>query len=87
MTIQWKRLVTAGETCPRCGDTGRELETAVAKLAALLRPLGIEPVLETQEIDEATFKTNTAESNRVCVPSPMITSPLGDPPCSWQDRS
>ena len=32
MTILWRRLVTNGETCPRCGDTGRELEAAVGKL-------------------------------------------------------
>src|SRR5512134_853534 len=67
MQILWKRLVKDGETCARCGDTGRELEAAVAKLAAALRPLGIEPVLKTQEIDEAAFKTNTSESNRVWI--------------------
>lgn len=43
MPIVWKRLVKGGETCTRCGNTGRELEAAVAKLAASLRPLGIEP--------------------------------------------
>ena len=26
MRIVWKRLVMGGETCTRCGDTGRELE-------------------------------------------------------------
>lgn len=77
MAILWKRLVTAGETCPRCGDTGRELETAVTKLAAVLRPLGIEPVLEKQEIDEATFKTDTAESNRVWVAGRPLEDWLG----------
>ena len=41
MPIVWKRLVKGGETCTRCGNTGRELEAAVAKLAASLRPLGI----------------------------------------------
>lgn len=77
MTILWKRLVTDGKTCPRCGDTGRELETAVNKLAAALRPLGIEPVLETQEIDEATFKMNTAESNRVWIAGRPLEDWLG----------
>lgn len=77
MPILWRRLVTSGETCPRCGDTGRELETAVAKLAAVLRPLGIEPLLETQEIDEATFKTNTAESNRVWIAGKPLEHWLG----------
>ena len=67
MPIVWKRLVRGGETCTRCGDTGRELDAAVAKLAASLRPLGIEPVLETQEIDEGAFKANPLESNRVWI--------------------
>ena len=30
-------------------------------------PLGIEPVLETREIDEATFKANPSESNRIWI--------------------
>lgn len=67
MSIVWKRLVKGGETCTRCGNTGRELEAAVAKLATALRPLGIEPVLETREIDEDAFKANTSESNRVWI--------------------
>lgn len=77
MQILWKRLVKGGETCTRCGDTGRELKAAVAKLAAALRPLGIEPVLETQEIDEAAFKANTSESNRVWIAGKPIEQWLG----------
>ena len=77
MRILWKRLVKGRETCTRCGDTGRELEAAVAKLAAALQPLGIEPVLETQEIDEAAFKTNTSESNRVWIAGKPIEEWLG----------
>lgn len=77
MNILWRRLVIGSETCPRCGDTGRELETAVIKLAAVLRPLGIDPLLETQEIDEATFKMNTAESNRIWVAGKPIEYWLG----------
>ena len=67
MPIVWKRLVKGGETCARCGNTRRELEAAVAKLATSLRPLGIEPMLETQEIDETAFKANPSESNRVWI--------------------
>ena len=77
MQILWKRLVKGGESCPRCRDTGRELEAAVAKLAAALRPLGSEPVLETQEIDEAAFKANTSESNRVWIGGKPIEEWLG----------
>lgn len=67
LPIVWRRLVKDGETCARCGSTGRALEAAVAKLAALLRPLDIEPVLERQEIAEETFKANPLESNRVWI--------------------
>lgn len=77
MPIVWKRLIKGGETCTRCGATGRELEAAVAKLAAALRPLGIDPVLERQEIDEAAFKANTSESNRVWIAGKPIEEWLG----------
>jgi hypothetical protein len=77
MPIVWKRLVKGGETCTRCGNTGRELEAAVAKLAAALQPLGIEPVLEMQEIDEDAFKAKTSESNRVWIADKPIEQWLG----------
>lgn len=77
MQILWKRLVKDGETCIRCGDTGRELEAALAKLAAALQPLGIAPVLETQEIDEAAFKFNPSESNRVWIAGKPVEEWLG----------
>lgn len=77
LPILWKRLVKGGETCARCGSTGGELEAAIPKLAAALLPLGIEPVLETQEIDEETFKANSAESNRVWIAGKPIEAWLG----------
>jgi len=77
MSIVWKRLVKGGETCTLCGNTGHELEAAVTKLAASLRPLGIEPVLETQEIDEDAFKANPSESNRVWIAGKPIEEWLG----------
>jgi hypothetical protein len=79
MPIVWKRLVKGGETCTRCGNTRRELEAAVAKLAASLRPLGIEPVLETQKIDEEAFEANPSESNRVWI--------AGKPIEEWLDAN
>lgn len=77
MQILWKRLVKGGETCPRCTDTGRELEAAAAKLAAALRPLGIEPVLEAQAIGEDAWKANPPESNRVWIADKPIEEWLG----------
>lgn len=77
MPIVWKRLVKDGETCARCGNTGHELDAAVVKLAAALRPLGIEPVLRTQDIDEDAFKAHPAESNRVWIAGKPIEEWLG----------
>lgn len=77
MSIVWARLVKDGETCTRCGNTGHELEEAVSKLAASLRPLGIEPVLEMREIDEAAFKADPSASNRVWIAGKPIEEWLG----------
>ena len=77
MPIVWKRLVKSGESCTRCWDTYRELEAAAAKLAVALRPLGIEPLLETQTIDEDAFKATPAESNRVWIAGKPVEEWLG----------
>jgi hypothetical protein len=55
MPIAWQRLVNASETCPRCRSTQDEMERAVATLTEVLRPLHIEPTLETVTLDQATF--------------------------------
>ncbi len=67
LPILWQRLVTSGKTCPRCAGTGDEVNWATRQLREILAPVGIEPVLETREIDEAAFKTNPAESNRIWI--------------------
>lgn len=65
--IVWQRLVSSRQTCPRCAGTGDEVERAYQRLRTELLPLGIEPVLETREIDEANFKANPSESNRIWI--------------------
>ncbi len=77
LPILWKRLVDKGETCPRCGSTQQNVASAVAKLASALRPLGIEPTLETQAIDDATFRATPAESNRIWIAGKPIEEWLG----------
>jgi hypothetical protein len=77
MPIVWKRLVKNGETCTRCGETHHELEGAVAKLAIALNPLGIEPKLEIEELNEVAFKTNPSESNRVWIAGKPVEEWLG----------
>jgi hypothetical protein len=77
LPILWQRLVKDGETCARCGATEAELRRALDKLALVLPPLDIEPVLETQEIDEADFKVDPAQSNRIWIAGIPIEDWLG----------
>ena len=68
LPIVWQRLVSSdGRTCDRCGGTHHELERAIAVLTEALRPLGIEPVLETRELDEKSFAENPSASNRIWI--------------------
>lgn len=41
LKIKWKRLISEGETCPRCGSTEQELRKAVSTLKKSFAPLGI----------------------------------------------
>jgi uncharacterized protein DUF2703 len=67
LDIVWRRLVKDGQTCDRCGSTQQSVENAVATLRAVLQPLGIEPVLEIIEIDQATFQANPLASNQITI--------------------
>ena len=64
LPVVWKRLMKDGNTCERCGSTLQQVQAAVGKLEVALGPLGIQPVLETEIIDERTFKAEPSESNR-----------------------
>jgi Domain of unknown function (DUF2703) len=67
LPIVWQRLVSGGETCPRCGSTQAAVERAVATLTEVLRPLNIEPTLETIGLDQDTFDQAPTESNRIWI--------------------
>ncbi len=77
MPIVWKRLVTDGETCTRCGNTEHELEAAVSKLNESLLPLGIQPMLELREIDLTEFNANPSESNRIWIAGKPLEDWIG----------
>jgi hypothetical protein len=53
------------------------LRRAVSKLEQALAPLGIEPTLETMEIDQASFEANPSESNRVWIAGRPMEAWLG----------
>lgn len=67
LPIVWQRLVSRGETCPRCGSTQAAVERAVATLTDVLRPLNIEPTLHTIALDQDTFDQTPTESNRIWI--------------------
>jgi hypothetical protein len=68
LTVRWQRLVSPeGRTCDRCATTGLEVERAIAVLAEVLRPLGMEVHLEVAEIDPVVFADDPVGSNRIWV--------------------
>jgi hypothetical protein len=78
LPIVWQRLVSdEGETCDRCGATETAVQRAVATLTEALRPLGIEPKLDTRAIDQATFKAAPSESNRIWIAGQPIEAWVG----------
>lgn len=78
LPIIWKRLVSSdGKTCDRCNSTNQEMQRAVSKLKEVLGPLGIEPTLETREIDEEEFEANPSESNRIWIAGRPMEEWLG----------
>jgi hypothetical protein len=77
LTITWKRLVKEGRTCDRCGGTQLELQKAIDRLQSALAPLGFEPCLETQQIDEPAFQAAPQESNRIWIAGVPLEDWLG----------
>ncbi|MEM2328829.1 MAG: DUF2703 domain-containing protein, partial [Nitrososphaerota archaeon] len=67
LKIRWQRLVYNEQTCPRCKSTDDEVERAVLVLKQLLAPLGIEVVVEKDELSINEFRENPLESNRIWI--------------------
>ena len=72
MKIKWKRLISKGETCPRCGSTEEALRTAVSTLKQSLAPLGIEVILEKEELSVTEFKKDPLQSNRIWINNRLL---------------
>ena len=86
LPIVWQRLVSAdGRTCQRCDATYQHLQSAVAKLREVLKPLNIEPIFEFREIDERSFRNKPAESNRIWIDGKPVeewlAASVGSSPC------
>ena len=77
LPIVWQRLVSAGGACPRCDATYQHLQSAVVKLREALKPLNVEPILEAREINESSFRKDSAQSNRIWIADKPIEEWLG----------
>jgi hypothetical protein len=85
LKIKWERLISEGETCPRCGLTDNELDKAVSTLRQYLAPIGIEIVLEKEELPVSEFKKDSLQSNRIWINNRLledwIEGKVGHSPC------
>ncbi|MGC8738989.1 MAG: DUF2703 domain-containing protein [Candidatus Hydrogenedens sp.] len=83
--IEWERLVSEEETCPRCRMTEEELEKAILQLQLLLNPRGIQVVLEKKEITPEQIQKNPLQSNRIIINGRLleeyINAETGKSPC------
>ena len=77
LKIQWHRLMADGQTCPRCGATGKEVEQASRSLEQSLAPLGIKVVLEKHELTPGAFQQDPAKSNRILINGRPLEEWLG----------
>ncbi len=77
LKIQWHRLMADGQTCPRCGATGKEVEKASRSLEQSLAPLGIKVVLEKHELTPGAFQHDPAKSNRILINGRPLEEWLG----------
>lgn len=78
LSIVWQRLVNdQGKTCPRCQGTGNAVRRAVERLDNVLKPLGVQPVLECRELAPTAFRDQPEESNRIWVDGQPLEAWLG----------
>ena len=77
LKIQWHRLMANGQTCPRCGDTGKEVEKASRSLEQSLAPLGIKVVLEKHQLTPGAFQQDPSKSNRILINGRLLEEWLG----------
>jgi hypothetical protein len=77
LVVVWQRLLTDGDTCPRCGTTQHAVRNAVATLREAMRPLGITLTLEERALDLAAFEASPADSNRIWIGGRPLEDWLG----------
>ena len=65
LIISWQRLISDGNTCPRCGSTESELDKAVELLKNTLGSLGVKVRLQKIELTLEEFEKNPIKSNSI----------------------
>ncbi len=65
--ISWQRLVSDGETCPRCGGTEENLEKAVSSLKKSINPLGLNVIFKKKKLSVKEFKEDPLKSNLITI--------------------
>ncbi|MBU0686903.1 MAG: DUF2703 domain-containing protein [Candidatus Margulisiibacteriota bacterium] len=61
--IEWQRLIIDKETCPRCGATEEELNSAIKELERS----GVKVRLTKKEIKMPEFSKSPQESNKILI--------------------
>ena len=78
-------MISEGETCPRCGITEEALRKSVSALEQSLVPLGIDMILEKEELSATEFKKDPLQSNRIWINNrsleDWIEGRVGHSPC------
>ena len=78
-------MISKGETCPRCGSTEEALRKAESTLKQSLALLGIEVILEKEELSVTEFKKDPLQSNRIWINNRLledwIEGRVGHSPC------
>lgn len=77
ITIAWQRLLSDGQTCPRCGSTETEIEKAFSVLKESLAPQGVNVVLEKGELTAEQFAQNTLQSNSILINGKLLEEWIG----------
>ncbi len=77
LKIRWQRLVSEGQTCPRCGATGEEVDKAIAALKQSLKSLDIDIQLEKAELSAELFKKDSLQSNMIWINDRLLEDWIG----------
>ncbi|GER93822.1 DUF2703 domain-containing protein [hot springs metagenome] len=78
LRIRWQRLVEGdGKTCPRCGNTEKELQDAFLRLKEALGVLGFQVEMEKYAITPEDFKKDPLSSNRIWINDKSLEEWLG----------